>query len=203
MLRADGDPELRVFDPVIRSLHWLTLFLVITIFALAFSIEFASSREEAVALIQLHRSFGVTVWVVTLGRLVWRQFARFPNWPADMPQPMRLAAQWSEHALYALLLTQPILGLLWTNAYGDRVDLFFVGKLPAVMGQNRPLAKQLGEAHVTVGFLFLGLIALHASAALYHHFGRRDGTLEAMLPAGMRRRDAQCRGHESRRFKRR
>ena len=52
MLRADGDPELRVFDPVIRSLHWLTLFLVITIFALAFSIEFASSRGEAVGLIQ-------------------------------------------------------------------------------------------------------------------------------------------------------
>ena len=203
MLRTDGDPELRVFDPVIRSLHWLTLFLVITIFALAFSIEFASSREEAVALIQLHRSFGVTVWVVTLGRLVWRQFARFPNWPADMPQPMRLAAQWSEHALYTLLLTQPILGLLWTNAYGDRVDLFFVGKLPAMIGQNHPLAKQLGEAHATVGFLFLGLIALHASAALYHHFGRRDGTLEAMLPAGMGRRDTQCRAHESRRFRRR
>ena len=78
MLRADGDPELRVFDPVIRSLHWLTLFLVITIFALAFSIEFASSRGEAVALIQLHRSFGVTVWVVTLGRLVWRQFRTGP-----------------------------------------------------------------------------------------------------------------------------
>jgi len=44
MLRADGDPELRVFDPMIRSLHWLTLFLVITIFGLAFSIEFGSSR---------------------------------------------------------------------------------------------------------------------------------------------------------------
>ena len=94
MLRTDGDPELRVFDPVIRFLHWLTLFLVAAIFVLAFSIiYFASSREEAVTLIQLHRSFGVTVWVVTLGRLVWRQFSRFPNWPADMPQTMRLAAQ--------------------------------------------------------------------------------------------------------------
>ena len=68
MLRTDGDPELRVFDPVIRFLHWLTLFLVATIFMLAFSIDFASSKEEAVALIQLHRSFGVTVWVVTLVR---------------------------------------------------------------------------------------------------------------------------------------
>ena len=106
MLRADGDPGLRAFDPVIRFLHWLTLFLVTAIFVLAFSIiYFASSGEEAVALIQLHRSFGVTVWVVTLGRLVWRQFARFPNWPADMPQPMRFAAQWSKYALYVLLLT--------------------------------------------------------------------------------------------------
>ena len=70
MLRTDGDPELRVFDPVIRFLHWLTLFLIATIFILAFSIDFASSKEGAVALIQLHRSFGVTVWVVTLGRLV-------------------------------------------------------------------------------------------------------------------------------------
>jgi superoxide oxidase len=191
MLRTDEDPELGVFDPVIRFLHWLTLFLVAAIFILAFSIDFASSKEEAVALIQLHRSFGVTVWVVTLGRLVWRQFARFPNWPADMPPVMRFAAQWSEYALYALLLAQPILGLLHTNAHGDRVNLFFLGQLPALIGQNRPLAKELLAMHQTVGFLLLGLIALHASAALYHHFWRRDGTLEAMLPQGVRRHDVR------------
>src|SRR6266567_2473108 len=157
MLRTDGDPELRVFDSVIRFLHWLTLFLVVTIFMLAFSIDFASSKEEAVALIQLHRSFGMTVWVVTFGRLVWRQFSRFPNWPADMPQAMRFAAHWSEYALYVLLLTQPILGLLQTDAHGDRVSLFFLGSLPAIIGQDRALAKQLLEVHATVGFFLLGL----------------------------------------------
>jgi cytochrome b561 len=62
--------------------------------------------------------------------------------------------------------------------------------LRTLIGQNRPLAKQLLEVHETVGFLLLGLIALHASAALYHHFWRRDGTLEAMLPARMRRSQA-------------
>src|SRR5208282_4444298 len=87
-----GDPVPALADPVPRRHD------------LCFSIDFASSREEAVALIQLHRSFGVTVWVVTLGRLVWRQFSRLPNWPADMPQAMRFAAQWSEYALYVLLL---------------------------------------------------------------------------------------------------
>src|ERR1700683_2385311 len=121
MLRTNADPKLRAFDPVIRCLHWLTLFLIAATFVLAFSIDFASSKEEAVTLIELHRSFGVTVWIVTLGRLVWRQFSRLPNWPVEMPQAMRLAAHWSEYALYALLLTQPILGLLLTNAYGERV----------------------------------------------------------------------------------
>jgi cytochrome b561 len=198
MLRTDGDPELRVFDPVIRFLHWLTLFLVTTIFVLAFAIDFASSNEVAIALTQLHRSFGIIVWVVTLGRLVWRQFSRFPNWPAEMPQAMRFAAHWSEYALYALLLIQPILGLLQSNAHDDRVNLFFLGQLPALIGHDRPLAKQLLAAHEIVGLLLLGLIALHAAAALYHHFWRRDDTLDAMLPQGMRRRSAPGRAHKGR-----
>src|ERR1700722_14451035 len=140
MLRTEGDPELRVFDPVVRFLHWLTLFLVAAIFVLAFSIDFASSKEEAFILTQLHRSFGLTVWVVTLGRFAWRQFARFPNWPADMPPAMRFAAHGSELALYALLIAQPILGLLQTNADGDRANLFFLGRLPALIGEDHALA---------------------------------------------------------------
>jgi superoxide oxidase len=183
MLRTDGDAEQRVFDPTTRLLHWLTVGLITLVFVLACSIVLATSRASHTALLQLHRSFGVTVWAVTLVRLVWRQFARFPNWPTDMPQPMRLAAQGSEYALYALLLAQPILGLLQTNARGDRVDLFFLGQLPALIGQHRPLARQLLVAHQTVGFLLLGLIALHISAALFHHFWRRDDTLTAMLPS--------------------
>jgi cytochrome b561 len=187
MLRTDGNAELRVFDPAIRFMHWLTVVLVTTIFTLAFSIGFGS-KVEALTFIELHRSFGLAVWVVTLGRLVWRQFSRFPNWPADMPPAMRFAAHFSEYALYVLLLTQPILGLLQTNAHGDRVNLFFLGQLPALIGKDRPLAKQLLTVHEIVGFVLLGLIGLHAAAALYHHFWRRDDTLAAMLPQAMRRR---------------
>jgi hypothetical protein len=67
MLRADGDPELRVFDPVIRSLHWLTLLLVITTFALAFSIRFntnsgtVSRADKDFNLIQPH-PFTASTW---------------------------------------------------------------------------------------------------------------------------------------------
>ena len=182
-MRAVGNSRRGVFDPATRLLHWLTAGLMLLVFGLAFSIDLATSRSSHTVVLQLHRSVGLTVWVLTMGRLVWRHFAKYPNWPSDMSQTMRVAAMASEYAHYALLLTQPILGLLQTSAHGDHVNLFFIGQLPALIEKNRLLAEQLLSVHKSVGFSLLGLIALHVSAALFHHFWRRDDTLTAMLPA--------------------
>jgi cytochrome b561 len=183
MMRTAGNPELRVFDRITRLMHWLTAGLMLLVFVLAFSIDIAASRDSHTALLQLHRSIGLTIWVLTMARFVWRCFAKYPNWPGDMSHAMRVVAMASEYALYALLVTQPILGLLQTSAHGDHVNLFFIGELPALIEKNRPLAQHLLTAHKAVGFALLSLIALHVSAALFHHFWRRDDTLTAMLPA--------------------
>jgi cytochrome b561 len=183
MMRAVGNSERGVFDQTTRLMHWLTAGLMLSVFVLAFSIDLATSRASHTAFLQLHRSVGLTIWVVTLFRLVWRKFAKYPDWPSDMSQTMRVTAMASEYALYALLLAQPILGILQTNAHGDHVNLFFIGQLPALIEKNRPLAHELLSVHKALGFSLLGLIALHVSAALFHHFWRRDDTLTAMLPA--------------------
>src|ERR1700721_2999954 len=183
MMRAGGNSKRGIFSRTTRLVHWLTAGLMLCVFVLAFSIDLASSHASHTAFLQLHRSVGLTVWVVTLFRLAWRHFAKYPDWPSDMPQAMRVVAMASEYALYALLLAQPILGILQTIAHGDRVNLFFIGQLPALIEKNRPLAQVLLTAHKTVGFSLLSLIALHVSAALFHHFWRRDDTLTAMLPA--------------------
>ncbi len=192
MARIETCSEPREFDSVIRLLHWITAFAMAMVFALVLSVQFATTGREATAMVQLHRSFGIMVWVVMLIRLLWRQFTRLPDWTPGIPRAMKIAAQWSEYLLYALMLTQPILGLLQTNAHGERVNLFFLGELPPVIGMDRPLARQLLAVHETVGFCLLALIVLHASAALYHHLWRRDDTLDAMLPRWMRR---GARGH--------
>jgi superoxide oxidase len=186
MMRADSNAELRVFDRTTRLMHWLTAGLMLVVFVLAFSIDIVTSRNSHMAFLQLHRSIGLTIWVLTMARFVWRCFAKYPNWPSDMSRTMQVLAMASEYGLYALLLTQPILGLLQTNAHGDQVNLYFIGQLPALIEKNRQLAEQLLAVHKAVGFSLLGLIALHASAALFHHFWRRDDTLTAMLPAADR-----------------
>jgi cytochrome b561 len=197
-MRAVGNSERGVFDQATRLMHWLTAGLVLSAFVLAFSIDLSTSRALHTAFLQVHRSVGLTVWVVTLFRLAWRQFAKYPDWPSDMSQTMRVAAMASEYGLYALLLAQPIVGILQTNAHGDHVNLFFIGQLPALIEKNRPLAQQLLSVHKAVGFSLLGLIALHVSAALFHHFWRRDDTLTAMLPAAAAWRTLEPRAAETR-----
>jgi cytochrome b561 len=182
-MRAVGNSKRGVFDQTTRLMHWLTAGLMLSVFVLAFSIDLATSRASHAVFLQLHRSVGLTIWLVTLVRLAWRHFAKYPDWPSDMSQTMRVAAMASEYALYALLLAQPLLGILQTNAHGDHVNLFFIGQLPALIEKNRALAQQLLTVHKAVGFSLLGLIALHVSAAIFHHFWRRDDTLTAMLPA--------------------
>jgi cytochrome b561 len=197
-MRAVGNSSRGIFDRATRLMHWLTAGLVLCVFALAFSIDLATSRGLHTAVLQVHRSVGLTIWVVTLFRLAWRQFAEYPDWPSDMSQTMRVAAMASEYTLYVFLLVQPILGILQTNAHGDHVNLFFIGQLPALIEKNRALAQQLLTVHKAVGFSLLGLIGLHVSAALFHHFWRRDDTLTAMLPAAAAWRALEPRADQTR-----
>lgn len=85
-MRTDNSKQ-RVFDRTTRLMHWLTAGLMLLVFVLAFSIDLATSRTSHTAILQLHRSVGITIWALTLVRLVWRRFAKYPNWPSDMLIP--------------------------------------------------------------------------------------------------------------------
>ncbi|HEY8219812.1 MAG TPA: cytochrome b/b6 domain-containing protein, partial [Methylobacter sp.] len=59
---------------------------------------------------------------------------------------------------------------------------FFGLHLPALISENKPLAKALAEIHKTIGTAGYFLIGLHAAAALFHHYIVRDNTLRRILP---------------------
>ncbi|HLY96193.1 MAG TPA: cytochrome b/b6 domain-containing protein, partial [Sideroxyarcus sp.] len=72
-------------------------------------------------------------------------------------------------------------GWLLLSATGKPVP-FFGLELPALIGENKDLAKTLKDIHEFVGTAGYYLIGLHAAAALYHHYIVRDNTLLRMLP---------------------
>ena len=170
------------YDRVMKTMHWTTLFLVAATYAVVWSSGAAATKEQQAVLVQVHRSLGVTIFVLTLFRLAWRSRARLPGLPADLPTIQIMAARATQYLLYALLLVQPVLGLLHSIALGARIDLFFLIELPAMMGRDKVLSKMAISAHDLVANLMLVVVALHATAALFHHFVRRDAEMKGMLP---------------------
>jgi cytochrome b561 len=183
---AKGAASADNYDRIAKAVHWTTLLLIAGVYLTVWMSHAVGSREQSALLVQLHRSIGVTIFALTLFRLAWRWLARIPPLPAELPLFQRVAARATEYVLYLLLLLQPALGLLNTNARGRRVDFYLLGELPSVVGPDKVFAKQAMAAHEFVAYLLVALVALHAAAALFHHFVRRDNVLNAMLP-GRRR----------------
>jgi cytochrome b561 len=165
-----------------RSVHWITLSLLVSVYTLAWSIDSGASRDEAQWLVMMHRSLGLSVLLLTLFRMIWRRTTPMPSLPNNMPLLQRLAAQAVTAALYVLLVLQPLLGLVASQAHGDRITVFGIFALPSVIETNRSLAHQIFALHGTVAIVLLTLIGMHACAALYHHVMRRDQVLAGMLP---------------------
>jgi cytochrome b561 len=169
------------YDRFMQFVHWTTFLVLTATFATAWLTRYADTREQVIGLVQLHRSLGLTTLCITACRLMWRFVARIPRLPEDLPRLQRLAARTNEYALYALLLLQPSLGFLHSNAAGEPV-VYFLGTIPSLLAPDRVLARQLFMAHDFVAKILSGLIALHVVAALFHHFVRSDDVLRTMLP---------------------
>src|SRR5262249_10863624 len=91
------------FDGVTIGLHWATVLLVLALFASAWLHALSEGRQSSFTpvLLQVHRSFGVTIWVVTALRLAWRLTnASIPPFPRQMTKLHRTTVKLSEYGLY-------------------------------------------------------------------------------------------------------
>jgi cytochrome b561 len=166
-----------------RGLHWLSAALVLVLVILGVWMTTFEPKDEAFKyqLYDWHESTGFTLLLLTLLRLAWRAAHPAPALPADLPANLRVAAHGNHAALYVLLVVQPIVGFLATNAWGFPFKWWGVVPIPSPIGQNEALAPVLSAIHWWCAMLLILLLAVHISAALWHHFVRRDGTLHKML----------------------
>jgi len=166
-----------------RLLHWGTALVLVVIGGLGLWIAYAPPETESLKfrLYNIHESLGITVLLATLLRLGWRW--RHPPPPITPPLPAMLQrAAFANHAaLYAVLLAQPMVGLLATSAWGFPPTYFGLFPVPAPIGKDEALAPVLTEIHGWIALTLALLVALHVAAALWHHLIRRDDTLRRML----------------------
>lgn len=170
---------LQRFTVLQRLLHWVMAVCILAMLFIGVGME-STVMPKYLTLVSIHKPLGTIILVLALIRLALRLRYGAPALPADLPQPMKLAAVASHYALYALMFAMPLLGWGMLSAAAYPVVLYAGWHLPAILPQSDSLHTLLWDAHFYLAFVFFALILLHVAAALFHALVRRDGVFQTM-----------------------
>ena len=172
------------YDQVSIWLHWATAVLVIANFALAQTWDwFAKPAKELME--DTHMSFGVLLPAVIVARLAWR-FTPGHEVASLETGWVKAASKATHYLLYALLVAEAALGFTFRWGAGRPMEFFGAGIPPLIGEIARPMRHDLRELHEWIGWAIIALAAIHALAALYHHYVVKDRVLVRMLPLVIR-----------------
>lgn len=158
----------------VRWTHWLSVVLV------AIAYITSESAEELGGLGgQWHVLAGLALLLLFVPRLLARLASQHP------PAPASVLEAWSARLVHVALLlfvvVEPLIGVLSVWAEGDALPVPLTPwQIPPLIMLGASSGELLEELHETLGNVFYAVIALHALAALWHQFIRRDGVLRRM-----------------------
>jgi cytochrome b561 len=186
------------YGTVAMTLHWLIALAVLANIGLGiYHADYIPDnappdvQKFAFQIIQLHKSIGLTVLVLSLARLAWRLVNPIPPLPVGMSPALRVTAHATHFLLYVLIIAIPFSG--WALVSGSQLglpthyfgviewpNLWFLAELPRAT--KHALHHTLALTHFYLAWSMIVLIPIHVTGALYHQFLRRDDVLRRMIP---------------------
>lgn len=169
------------YSSVAIAFHWTIAALVLINLAIGL---FHDAMPRGWGVMPIHKAIGITVLVLSLGRLAWRLSHRPPPFAPETAAWERASARLVHASFYVLMIVLPLSG--WAmSSYGEPsprpltwFGLFDIPYLPV----DKAMAGAAGDAHELLGYVMAALLVLHVAAALRHHLILRDATLARMAP---------------------
>jgi cytochrome b561 len=173
--------------------HWVIAILILTNIGLGWSFDSFSGPDKT-AIVNVHKSIGISVLILSVLRLLWRLMNKPPPLSPWLKPWEKLLATTVHWLFYVFMIVMPLTGWAMVSASPKiRINpvtffgLFNVPAFPYVStlphDQMHTAHKLLEQAH-TGYVLWLGyaLIVLHLLGAFKHQFFDRDGELGRMIP---------------------
>jgi len=198
------------YGSVSMLFHWITAAMFIASYVIAYYVIWIVDPETSVKpplfgllpngdrvvpILNVHWVLGISIGMLVLPRLLLRLFGTRPQ-ALGHSRAEVLAADIAHWALYLLLIVMPLSGYM--NTY-DATDfgLFAIpafkdtalfSSISSALGVTWPEVEKVMEAihRFTGKWIGWPLVLIHVSAALFHHWVRKDAALARMLPARTR-----------------
>lgn len=169
------------YTGIARGFHWIMAVLIILLIPGGIMLEHLPEGTIQNTAYNMHRSLGFVVLVLAVLRLGYRLTHRpKPLGPeiAAWQKGVSHAVHW---ALYLLMIAQPIVGWVATNAFGAPITVFGLFELPMLVAKTESLVKPLFGLHKLMGVSMGALILMHVGAAFMHLIVHKDGVMQRML----------------------
>lgn len=181
-------PHASTYSRTAILLHWGMAVIILALFILAELMENPDMPNRA-ALYQWHKSFGISILLLTCFRLYWRLRHPPPALPEHMPIWARRLAHSSHISFYILMISIPLIGWAMVSASpsGRPTVLYGIINWPhlpilSTLDHKKPAAEFLKNLHeVGAKILFL-LLILHISAAFKHLLIDKDNLWTRIVP---------------------
>ena len=164
-----------------KAFHWGVAGLVFMLLPLGWYMHDLPLGLERYRYVELHKSLGLLVLGLMIGRSLWRAFNPPPALPEDLPGWEKLAAKLTHWAIYGALFLQVSFGMVLVWAANSPLMFFGWFSLPSPIEADKPLRHLMGELHELTAFALVALLLMHIGAALRHHFILRNDILRRML----------------------
>jgi cytochrome b561 len=116
----------------------------------------------------IHRSIGILLLIFLVLRFCWRLINPKPE-DHELAPWERTAARLVHWGFYPLLLALMVSGYLISTADGRPIEVFNWFSVPSLF-QKKGMEDVAGEVHEVLAYITMAVVALHAAAALKHHF---------------------------------
>ncbi|WP_018623579.1 cytochrome b [Kangiella aquimarina] len=181
------------YGSIAKGFHWITAILYLASYcAIYYQNWLAESDFEKWSSIQLHLSIGITLGGLIVLRIIWRCLNQTPD-PEPGSKTQRLAARAGHYILYLIMIIMPLSGYLSIADYLSKggvityflwfdITLFRDVELVSLFGVTLEQLEDPAElVHYYLGAWVIWLLIVgHISAALYHHYIKKDKTLSKM-----------------------
>ena len=158
------------YGKVSRMLHWTIAILFISLIPMGiFASMIPEDTEYRNAYYVVHKTIGVTVFLLVIVRLIWNRLSRRPSLDSALTSREEKLAHRAHNTLYFMMLAIPITGFMMTSYHGYETYFFFWEMQP--LWEQSEIYQVWGGFHkYLLPYLLYIVLGAHILGALKHQF---------------------------------
>ena len=168
--------SLNEYGLLAKLFHWITFLVLILQIPFGFYLVGLEFSDERIELENVHILIGITIFYITLFRLMWKFINPNPTSSINIFKGQALVAKLNHFLLYLSILMITTSGILKKLYMGETLNFLFFNY--GFKKDNFVLADAFYQVHIYANYILIALVTLHILAVVAHHVIFKDKILK-------------------------